>query len=56
MKAKIWCEMVCNECGGMIGYFYKNKNTIVKIKEKTKDWECVNGVNVCGECLIKMRN
>ena len=48
--------MVCNECGGMIGYFYKNKNTIVKIKEKTKDWECVNGVNVCGECLIKMRN
>lgn len=56
MKAKIWCELVCNECGGMIGHFYKNKDIITKIKEETKDWEYVDGVNICGECLRKMRN
>ena len=55
MKARIWCDVVCNECGGMIGYFYENENTIRKMKDEINDWECVDGVNICGECLGKIR-
>lgn len=55
MRAKIWFEVVCNECGGMVGHFYKNKNTIKRIKEETKDWEWVDGVNICGDCLKKIK-
>ena len=55
MKAKIWCDVVCNECGGMVGYFYKNKNTIKRIKEEIKDWKWVDGVNICGDCLKKIK-
>ena len=54
MNARIWCEVICNECGGMIGHFYHNSGSIRKLKEEIKDWKCVDGVNICGECLQKL--
>lgn len=55
MKARIWCEVICNECGGMVGHFYRNPDSLRRLKEEIKDWECVDGVNICGECLQKMQ-
>ena len=55
-KARIWCEAVCSQCGGMIGFFYRNEGTIKRLKHEIADWECVDGDNVCEYCKKKLKN
>ena len=58
MKAKIYCEVTCNDCGGLAlgSKYYKNPTTISKLKELTKDWiwDEERCVNVCPECQKKL--
>lgn len=56
-KAVIWCETMCCNCGGMIGYDYKNAETISKLKKEIKDWKyCEGEGNLCPECYEKWKN
>ena len=51
MKAKIYCQVECIHCGGTEYIQYHNAKTISYLKEKTKDWVCINGAdNLCPEC------
>lgn len=54
MNAKIWIEVICEHCGGVVGYFYQNAKTIKRIKEETKDWRNIDGFNICGDCMKKI--
>ena len=50
-RAIIWCEVACSNCGGVIGFDYKNAKTIAALKNKTKDWAyCNDEGNLCPEC------
>lgn len=55
-KARIWCEVICNSCGGMAaasGYY--SPETIKRLKAETKDWkrDYFYG-NLCPECQAKL--
>ena len=55
-RAIIWCEVVCSNCGGVIGFNYKNANTIAVLKNKTKDWVyCDDEGNLCPECQEEIK-
>lgn len=59
MRAKVYCEVTCGNCGGVAfrsGY-YKNASTISKLKEYTKDWEWdeKSGMNVCPACQEELK-
>lgn len=54
MKARIWCEVICDHCGAMVGHFYRNAQTIQRLKGETTDWKEIDGVNVCGDCIKRM--
>jgi hypothetical protein len=54
MKAKIYCEVTCINCGCVTSgsNYYKNSSTIKLLKEKTKTWiytEKLSG-NLCPSC------
>lgn len=54
MKARIYCEVTCCNCGGLAyesGY-YRNASTISELKEATKDWVWDDklGGNLCPGC------
>lgn len=51
MRAKIRIEVQCANCGGVIGCYYRNANSVSCLKKKTKDWiyEGEFG-NICPEC------
>lgn len=54
MRAKIYCEVTCINCGVVASgsNYYKNASTISQLKEKTKDWiysEVLEG-NICPSC------
>ena len=59
MKAKIWCECICTECGGMAAgsTYYNNPETISSLKKYVNDWiydEDLGG-NICPECQAKIK-
>lgn len=58
MKAKIWCEVTCGNCGSMVAVsrYYSNTDSIKKIKEETADWiwDDKNGMNLCPDCQKKL--
>ncbi len=50
-RAMIWCECTCSNCGGMIGFDYKNAKTISNLKRKIEDWHyCEEEGNLCPKC------
>lgn len=54
MKARIYCEVMCCNCGGLAykSTYYKNTSTISELKESVKDWiwdDKLHG-NLCPEC------
>lgn len=59
MKAKIWCECLCVECGGMAvnSTYYDNPSTISELKNEVKDWiyDKDVGGNICPECQAKIK-
>lgn len=56
-RAIIWCEITCSNCGGVIGFDYKNAKTIAALKRKTKDWVyCDEEGNLCPECYKEYMN
>lgn len=56
MKAVIWCEVQCSNCGDVIGWDYHNAKSISQLKEATKDWrfDRERG-NLCPECQKELR-
>lgn len=56
-KAIISCEVTCGNCGGVIFSYYKNAQSISKLKEMTKDWRFTDEYgNTCPDCLEKMKS
>lgn len=60
-SATIWCEVVCQKCGGTVGLHYKNKSTISAIKKATKGWKTVDledgsTYQLCPECIEHIKN
>lgn len=50
-KRRIWCEISCGCCGGCVGLYYKNRDSIQILKTKTEDWVYDNKFgNICPEC------
>ena len=49
-RAKVYCEITCNNCGALLkgsGY-YKNSSIIAKLKENAKEANCVCDEEFCG--------
>lgn len=56
MKAIIWCEVSCTNCGDVIGFDYKNAKTISALKKAVKDWRyCEEAGNLCPDCYKNMK-
>ena len=60
-RAKIYCEITCNNCGVVLkgsGY-YKNSSIIVKLKEIAKEanwvWDEEFCGNLCPECQKEIK-
>lgn len=55
-RAIIWCECACSNCGGVIGFDYKNSKTISNLSKKIKDWHyCGEQGNLCPDCYKECR-
>lgn len=55
--AVIWCEVSCSNCGGVIGFDYKNAKTISALKRKVRDWKyCGEEGNLCPDCYKAWKN
>lgn len=58
-RAKVYCEVTCNNCGGLAygSTYYKNASTISKLKEATKDWiwDEKLGMNLCPDCQKELK-
>ena len=57
MNAKIYCEVTCCNCGGVIGRYYRNAESISILKEHVKDWVWDNELfgNLCPECQKELK-
>ena len=59
MKARIYCEVTCCNCGGLAykSTYYKNTTTISELKEATKDWVWDDKLygNLCPECQKELK-
>lgn len=56
-RAVIWCEVSCSNCGGVIGFDYKNAKTISALKRKVRDWKyCGEEGNLCPDCYKAWKN
>lgn len=57
MRAKIYCEVTCAHCGALASAsgYYRNAETISRLKKDTKDWVCVDGDNLCPDCYRKRK-
>lgn len=56
MRAVIWMEVQCSNCGGVIGWDYRNAKSVSKLKKATKDWICdKEHWNLCPDCQKKVR-
>ena len=56
-SAKIWCEVFCDNCGGLVGYYFKNINTIKKLKAETSDWVVrEDGIQLCPYCASEIKD
>ena len=60
MKAKIYCEVTCCRCSGLASKsrYYKNSETIARLKELTKDWVWDENLcgNLCPDCQKELKN
>lgn len=55
-SVKIWCEVFCDHCGGVVGRYFKNIDTISWLKKETSDWVVVeNGLQLCPRCYTKFK-
>ena len=55
-SAKIWCEVFCVNCGGLVGYYFNSIDTISRLKVETSDWIVLeDGMQLCPYCASKMR-
>ena len=55
-QAIIWCEITCSNCGWVIGFNYRNAETIAELKRKTKNWAyCDEEGNLCPQCYEKYK-
>ena len=59
MRAKIYCEVTCCNCGGLAfgsGY-YKNTATISALKDNVKNWIWDDKLcgNLCPECQKELK-
>ena len=53
-SAKIWCEVFCDHCGGVVGRYFKNIDTISWLKNETSDLVVVDeGLQLCPSCYTK---
>ena len=56
MRAVIWMEVQCSNCGSVIGWDYHNAKSVSKLKEVTKDWIFDKKIgNLCPECQKTVR-
>lgn len=56
MKARIWMEVVCCNCGGMIGWNYSGAGSVAKLEKATEDWVFDKDYgNLCPECMEALR-
>ena len=60
-RAKVYCEITCNNCGVVLkgsGY-YKNSSIIAKLKENAKEanwvWDEEFCGNLCPECQEEIK-
>ncbi len=61
-RAKIYCEIICNNCGALLkgsGY-YNNSSIISRLKENAKEsnwiWSEEFCGNLCPDCQEEMKN
>ena len=58
-RAKVYCEVTCNNCGSLAcgSTYYKNASTISKLKDATKDWiwDEELGMNLCPDCQEELK-
>lgn len=53
-NAKIWCEVFCDHCGGVVGRYFRSIDTISWLKKETSDWVVVDeGLQLCPYCYKK---
>lgn len=53
-SAKIWCEVFCDHCGGLVGYYFNSIDTISRLKVETSDWTVLeDGTQLCPYCYKK---
>lgn len=59
MKAKVYCDVTCGNCGSLAygSSYYKNTSTISKLKEATKDWiwDKELYMNLCPDCQNELK-
>lgn len=55
MKAIIWCEVTCNDCGETIGFNYKNSKTISALKKQQIIGNIVEKKVIFAKIAIKSR-
>ena len=56
-RAKIWIECACCNCGTVCGRFYRNRESISRLKHNTRNWmydEKLGG-NLCSECVREQK-
>ena len=58
-RAKIYCEVVCGNCG-RISYksgYYRNTQTISYLKDSVRDWiwDDEMGMNLCPDCQEELK-
>lgn len=55
-RAILWCEVQCCNCGGVIGWYYRNAESISRLKKVTETWKYCDGLgNLCPECYEKIK-
>lgn len=55
-KPHIWMDITCGNCGGMLGRYYHNSQSVAKLKEEAHLWRYDNilNINLCQNCLTKL--
>lgn len=56
MKARIWMEVTCGNCGGMVGRIYHNAKSVSLLKKEAAGWTFDKDYgNLCPECSEALR-
>lgn len=55
-NARIWCEVFCDNCGDLVGYYFNSIDTISRLKVETSDWIVLeDGTQLCPYCALKIK-